>query len=173
MLAVTWSEARAFARWLTEQIRPQLQALAQLKGYHVALPTEAQWQRAAKASDLAKGDNRTWPWGNNDNDIDQRANVGGLVGESSAVGLYAPTLLGLHDMAGNAWEWMDYEFRSKQHHAPVLRLSTSFEEVSVRGGSWSDRPGHASCSYGNWGHPDSWDKNIGFRVVLALAENET
>ena len=173
MVNVTWFEARAFARWLSEQIRPQLQALALLQGYQVALPTETQWQRAATASDLMKSDNRTWPWGDNDDDIDQRANVGEWVGGPSAVGLYAPNPLGLHDMAGNAWEWMDNEFESKQQGSRVPRSRASVKHVSLLSGSWLYPSMRGSWPSRFKSRPGDRLHDFGFRVTLSLAENES
>jgi formylglycine-generating enzyme required for sulfatase activity len=81
---VTWHAAQAFCRWAGGR-----------------LPTEAEWEYAARG-----GDEREFPWGDGD-PSPARANysAGGLAG-TVPVGSYPANSLGLHDMAGNVWEWV-------------------------------------------------------------------
>ena len=171
---VSWFEARAYARWLNAQLRPTLERRGLPGNYEVMLHTEPQRERAARASNLTEADWRRWPWRGDDSDIDQRANVNQLVGNASAVGLYPANPMGLYDMAGNVWEWMDNAGGSVSGSAKrVRREAKKVDSLSLRGGSWVDLPEYAACSFRLRFRPGIWDNDLGFRVVLSLAENET
>jgi len=174
VFSVSWFEARAYARWLNAQLRPALDRLdaSGVSGkYEVTLPTETEWERAAGAASLTSADGRRWPWVGDDSDIDQRANVKLLVGCASAVGLYPPNPIGLHDMAGNVREWTD-NVGEPGLVKRVLGDAKKVHLLSLRGGSGADSPAHASCSFRLWNVPDGWGEATGFRVMLSLAEIE-
>ena len=175
---LNWFEARAYARWLNARLAPTISAISLLAGYEVMLPTELQWERAARAESLTKADMSTWPWGNLEDDTEQRANLNQLIGSACAVGLFPPSPLGLYDMAGNALEWMDnlYTVRvdglsriKKDQQLVSSKVSEMSERPALRGGSWISVPGYARCSARSRYRPDNWDAGIGFRVVLSLA----
>jgi len=181
---VTWFEARAYARWLNAQMRPEIDAVPALKNYAVMLPTEDQWERAARAKDLTSADARRWPWaGDDEKDVSQRANVSASgIERVSPVGVFAPNAIGLFDMAGNAWEWQDnlYASTSKTGYRRVsaaqpLQTHEDLDKCdlpALRGGSWVDQPERASCSYRDGGDPpDFWIDIVGFRVVLSLVSS--
>ncbi|MBI3960293.1 MAG: SUMF1/EgtB/PvdO family nonheme iron enzyme [Chloroflexi bacterium] len=87
---VTWHAAHAFCRWAGGR-----------------LPTEAEWEFAARA-----GGDSEFPWGA-DLPSSLRANYGGSgLGSTTPVGRYPPNPLGLYDLAGNVWEWMLDEWPS-------------------------------------------------------------
>ena len=175
---VTWFEARAYARWLDAELRNEITAAKLGGNYQIMLPTEIQWERAARANSKTTADSRRWPWGDDENQADQQANLNQKVGSVSAVGLYPPNSIGLYDMAGNAWEWMDNLYSAKTDK--MARVVKDVELMSneslgksdlptLRGGSWFDHPGDARCSCRGWVHADGWINIIGFRVVLSLA----
>jgi formylglycine-generating enzyme required for sulfatase activity len=87
---VTWHDAVAYCRWLTEQT-----------GQLYRLPTEAEWEKAARGSD-----GRQYPWGN-EFDPARCNSVAGGPGETTPVGQYpeGASPYGILDMAGNVWEW--------------------------------------------------------------------
>ncbi|MCP4538110.1 MAG: formylglycine-generating enzyme family protein, partial [Chloroflexi bacterium] len=98
VVGVSWYEAAAFCRWFTEQ----LQQNGHLKaGEKITLPTEPQWEKAARGVD-----GRRYPWGN---DPDRnRANYGDTgIGTTSAVGCFpgGASPYGIEDLSGNVWEW--------------------------------------------------------------------
>ncbi|MBV7336975.1 formylglycine-generating enzyme family protein [Chloroflexi bacterium TSY] len=95
-VGVSWYEAVAFCRWLTETF-----------GYEVRLPTEAEWERAARHTD-----GRTYPW-NGEFDIN-RCNIDETgIGATSAVGIYpaGDAECGAADLSGNVWEWCITKWR--------------------------------------------------------------
>jgi formylglycine-generating enzyme required for sulfatase activity len=88
---VSWYEALAYCAWQSERHA----------GWRVGLPTEAQWEFAARGPE-----GRKYPWGSTE-PSDRHANFDGRVGEATPVGIYplGATTAGVHDLAGNVWEW--------------------------------------------------------------------
>jgi formylglycine-generating enzyme required for sulfatase activity len=120
---VTWGQARAYCEWA---------------GRH--LPTETQWERAARGDDW-----RTFPWGEDKAD-GLRANFNMLVGDTSRVGTYplGASPFGVLDLAGNVAEWTNdfysgvyYESQSDAVNPTGPETSASLKRV-VRGGSLGD-----------------------------------
>ncbi len=141
---VSWFEAVAFCRWLSAQL-----------GYGVSLPTEQQWERAARGT---KG--MEYPWGNT---FQQNfANGNAEIGRTSAVSLYPQGASpdGVLDMAGNVWEWCLNEYSEPDH----CQLSGDESRV-LRGGSWYYNPAYLRASHRGNSHPDYRYNFIGLRVV--------
>lgn len=180
VVGVTWFEARAYARWLNEQMKDDIKALMQTQnlqaGYAIHLPTELQWERAARASALSSSHIDPWPWGGQD-DVGQRANISDSgIGHVSSVGSFAPNPIGLYDMTGNAWQWMDNGYDSEVRSMNTrMNGENSFvgdknpAHPALRGASWFDLPDSARCSVRFRDRPDDFDDFVGFRVVLSLA----
>lgn len=172
---ISWFEARAYARWLSGQLRETLEERG-LNGYQVMLPTEPQWERAARAKNLTGTHEGRWPWGDEAKSAPQRANIQASgIDDVSPVGVFAPSAIGLYDMAGNVREWMDnrYESFPSETIVRVERDATpGGERRSLRGGSWFDLPEDASCSSRLRLLPDDSNYFIGLRVVLSLAKSE-
>jgi len=125
VVRVSWYEAGAYCRWLTEKLR----ALGTLgEDEIVRLPTEEEWQRAAQ------GDGgQAYPWGRWQ---EGRANTDESgIGQASAVGLFpeGASPCGALDMAGNVWEWCA-DWYDEDQATKVLR-----------GGSWSNSRWSARC----------------------------
>lgn len=174
---VTWFEATAYAAWL-EQQRQVGEGWGTLKDakYRLRLPTEGEWERAARAGGTGK-----FPWGDDETDIDQRANVDQKVGHPTTVGSYPPNALGLYDMAGNVWQWQANLY-TKPYENKLIATETelhidkdwqSSARPALRGGSWFIHPDFARCSFRGWFHPDDWCDGFGFRLVLSLADFES
>lgn len=149
---VSWYEAIAFCHWLSAET-----------GETVNLPSEAQWERAARHTD-----GRTYPWG--DDFAATRCNMrdSGLA-QPSPVGLF-PTghaACGAADLAGNVWEWCATPWRSTYEadaHA-VDNAQTGVERRVLRGGSWANEQHLVRCAHRHRNYPDHWGPNVGFRVV--------
>jgi formylglycine-generating enzyme required for sulfatase activity len=170
VINISWFEARAYARWLSGQLRGDT-----FKGCEARLPTELQWERAARALNLSHAHTEQWPWGEDGLTVGQRASVNSTnIGQASTVGVFAPTAIGLHDMAGSAWEWTDNRYE-QSHDDSFNRISkyghlgnNLSDSVSLRGGSWSNHPELARCSFRYRFPPDVSNNDIGLRVVLSL-----
>jgi formylglycine-generating enzyme required for sulfatase activity len=156
---ITHADAVAYCNWLTSK-------LAAI----VRLPTEAEWERAARGG--AEG--QRYPWGD---DIDaSRANflpdlaVKRYRG-TRPVGSFAPNGFGLYDMAGNVWEWVaDWyapdAYRHRARRNPVGPIDGT--QRVVRGGSWvTDDIDQLRCSHRHKVPPDTYAYSIGFRVAYS------
>ncbi|MCZ6680191.1 MAG: SUMF1/EgtB/PvdO family nonheme iron enzyme [Candidatus Poribacteria bacterium] len=128
---VSWHDAAAYAQWAGKR-----------------LPTEAEWEKAARGGLVGK----RYPWGD---EIDSpKANYGFNVGRTTPVGNYPSNGYGLYDMAGNVWEWCMDEYRSGFYaNSPrknpiagglIAFANNNFTTVKtirvLRGGSWGDDP---------------------------------
>ncbi len=174
VVRVSWQQARAFCKWLSERT-----------GENFDLPTEAQWEWAARA-----GSDRGFPrwapgktkgiancagvtWGrfysvrkslshrlwNPDWDDEQV--------ETDKVTANAPNAWGLKNMHGNAAEWTRCLYRPYPYRADDGRNDPTAEgRRVVRGGSFSDRPKRCTASYRLGYHPWQGVYNVGFRVII-------
>jgi formylglycine-generating enzyme required for sulfatase activity len=118
---VTRKDALAYCAWFSEKT-----------GVKICLPTEAQWEKAARGTD-----GRLWPWG--DEFDETKCNIAG--NGTTAVGSYpdGASPYGLMDCAGNVWEWChDWFATDAYHHTPTCdpQGPDSGEYYVVRGGSW-------------------------------------
>jgi formylglycine-generating enzyme required for sulfatase activity len=175
VVGVTWYEAAAYCRWLTARLRKEGKLAENAR---VRLPNEAEWEKAARGSG-----GRRWPWG--DDWEENRANTqeAGL-GETSPVGLFpkGASPCGVHDMAGNVWEWTgslcgrtsirrpDYRYPYDPHDGCNVEDANAL--FVVRGGSWYNdrRVARAAFRFGLL--PGGFLVFLGFRVVVSLANSE-
>ncbi len=159
VINVSWHDAVAYTDWLSSKT----------KGKTCTLPTEAQWEYAARA-----GTKRAYgiPADTNGSDDIQGlglANCDGCQKEgekaptkTTAVGSFPANKWGLHDMHGNVWEWVLNEYENPEN--------TSVEGNAprvLRGGSWFNFPGDAQASVRDGVNPDYRNRFIGFRVVCS------
>ena len=151
---VSWDDAAAFCAWAAKQT-----------GQKVRLPTEAEWEKAARGSD-----GRTYPWGNAE-PTDRLCNFNRNVKDTTPVGQYSPqgdSLYFCADMAGNVWEWCaDWFAENYYAQSPAKNPPGPAKGQSrvVRGGSWVDGASIVRASYRNRNTPDYRNYNIGFRCV--------
>ncbi len=149
---VNWHESRAYAQWAGGD-----------------LPSEAQWERAARGTD-----GRKYPW---EGEWDASKlwcskKDWGDSGGTTAVGRYGVSPEGCTDMAGNVWQWCldgyNAGYWNSASSQVVNPVNVTVKDVRVlRGGSWySDTPDYFRCACRLRLTPDSGDYGGGFRVVL-------
>jgi formylglycine-generating enzyme required for sulfatase activity len=152
-VGVSWYEAVAFCRWFSEQ-----------SGRTIRLPTEAEWERAARHSD-----GRLYPWG--DDYLAGACNLNDAgIGGTTAVGLFPAgnAVGGVADMAGNVWEWCST--RWLPHYAGyeynVSEDLAGHERRVLRGGAFYNSRNLLRCASRNfYAAPSNRYSSIGFRVV--------
>ena len=162
---VSWPDALAYCRWLDGALRSALQTPPALSerlqaGWHVTLPTEAQWEKAARGTD-----GRRYPWGDEmrrDRAAPQTASPG------PAGGFPCPECaFGLRDMSGSVWEWT----RSPLRPYPFDDANRGDLDADalwvMRGGSFTDPPRNLRVTTRGGADPGARRPFIGFRVVFS------
>lgn len=145
-VCVTWFEAQAYARWRGGD-----------------LPTEAQWEYAARGPEAL-----IYPWGN---EFDEnKANIIDSTG-LTPVGNYPDGVswVQAHDMAGNAMEWVQ-DWLDRKYYAQETHVDPTGPEIGSRkvekGGWWGSNPYVARTAYRHYEDPPSYQgHHVGFRVV--------
>jgi formylglycine-generating enzyme required for sulfatase activity len=164
-VGVAWCEAVAFCNWVSNTFQPQEFKLP--KSWRVRLPSEAEWERAARHTH-----GRQFPWKHNDKaEPAIHCNCDDTnIGHTSAVGLFpsGKAACGAADMAGNVWEWTLSGYGDYPYDPKDGREELEGERARMlRGGSWIDPAGFARCAYRGGNDPDFRDGSVGFRVVAS------
>ena len=147
---VSWYDAIAFCRWLSHHL-----------GYTVTLPTELQWEKAARGTT-----NRIYPYGNvwaaEGGNIDLTGTA-----KTCAVGLFpeGASPYGVQDMSGNVFEWCLNTAVSPGD----INLSSA-ERRSLRGGSWAHATNHARADYRYSNRPELRRNRTGFRLIRSFSD---
>jgi len=164
--SVSWGDAVNYARWLDGRMRESAAtpaALARLlqAGARVTLPTEAEWEKAARGDD-----GRVYPWGD-----EPRQDLGNFMGSGPRPVGAVPCpecAHGLLDMAGNVWEWTLTPF-SAGPYVPLPAPPDLREDALwvMRGGSFADPAQNVRAAVRGGADPGARRPFIGFRVVIA------
>ena len=157
---VNWYDAIAYCDWLS-----------QMTGKPVTLPSEAEWEKAARGD----RDKRIYPWGDNfDKQLCNTSELG--LRDTTPVGIFleGSSPYGLLDLSGNVWEWTrslraDYPYPAPgpQRKARERFTSDNKDGMVMRGGSWVNESGGARCASRDWFYPDFGGLLRGFRVSLS------
>jgi formylglycine-generating enzyme required for sulfatase activity len=155
IVGVSWYDAVAYAKWLSEKT-----------GQNYRLPTEAEWEYAARGGQQSKG----YKYAGSDN-LDK---VGWFIENSGSqthpVGQKQPNELGLYDMSGNVWEWCQDHWHDNYNGAPENGSAWTSGENSayrvLRGGSWISIAGYCRSANRSLNTPDSRLNYYGFRIAL-------
>jgi len=161
VIYVSWNHTKAYLEWLSEK-----------EGANCRLPSEAEWEYAARA-----GAPTRYAFGD---EITQKdANFSGNIGRTTAVGSYPENAWELRDMHGNVWEWVEdcwhdsYDGAPKDNSPSLGADGGDCNFRVLRGGSWNDtQDGARSANRGGDGPFDRLDK-FGFRVVCSSPSLDT
>jgi sulfatase modifying factor 1 len=168
VVKVSWYDAVAYCNWLTE-----------VTGKTYRLPSEAEWEKAARGTD-----GRIYPWGDEPPD-EGRCNFDKKVDHTTPVGQYSPrgdSPYGVADMAGNVWEWTrnlwgqekskpDFKYRYEPADGREdLKASDDVRRV-LRGGAFVDNDSGVRCARRHSEDPKRRIRNLGFRVCVVQQQD--
>ncbi len=173
VINVNYAQANAYAKWLSTTT-----------GKEYSLPSEAQWEYAARA-----GASQGTPWGGDKARACEHANVYDTLtkakllfdwaafpcadgfADTAPVGTFAPNPFGLHDMLGNVWEWVADCYRPNYANAPADGSAITGEKCMKhlsRGGSWNIFPAWVRAGYRYGLQGELRASNLGFRVMRVM-----
>jgi formylglycine-generating enzyme required for sulfatase activity len=163
VVGVTWFEALAYCAWLNGRLRV---AGRLPEGHVVRLPTEAEWEKAARGTG-----GRIYPWGGRWDPACANTWEGHVL-RPSPVGIYpgGASPWGCLDMAGNVWEWTHSLYKDYPYDPDEGREDEDDPgRRALRGGSWFDHLRNARCAYRVRDPPVNFVGSLGFRLVVAPA----
>ena len=174
VVCINWNDANAYAKWLSRKT-----------GKKYRLPTEAEWEYAARG----KTDTARY-WGDNPDDACNYGNGADLTAQAAIqgahswlvhhctdgsaytaqVGSFKPNAYGLHDMLGNVWEWTGDNYHVNYTDAPTDGSAWQGNGVRrvLRGGSWNNAPYNLRAAIRYASNNDVRFSSFGFRIARKL-----
>lgn len=153
MYHISWDDSQEFVT-----------RLSQLTGKTFRLPTETEWEFAARGGNHGRG----FKYAGSDSISDVAWHDDGKTFETSPVAQKQPNELGLYDMSGNIWEWcQDWYINYGVELTPAMMKSTGMSHVT-RGGSWNRAPRFCRVSVRGHSTPNERVNYVGLRVVMEI-----
>jgi formylglycine-generating enzyme required for sulfatase activity len=155
VVEVSWEDAHTFCEWVSK-----------VSGCKVRLPSEAEWEKAARGTD-----GRIYPWGNEAPD-ENRCNYASNVGTTTPVGKYSPqgdSPYGCADMGGNVYDWVaDWFDENYYKNSPARNPAGSLQGQYrvLRGGSWGLNDYHVRAAHRGGVVPSFRFYIYGFRCAI-------
>ena len=157
VINISWHQAQGYVHWLSK-----------LKDQNCRLPTEAEWEYAARA-----GTNTQYYWG--DTPSHDYVNYDGKEGKdqwenTAPVASLLPNKFGLYDISGNVWEWVEDKYHDNYQGAPTdgsAWLAGDIKHRVLRGGSWSESSYDVRSAVRVDYYPGFRLYFFGFRIVCA------
>jgi formylglycine-generating enzyme required for sulfatase activity len=162
---VSWPDALAYCRWLQTALVSETPAPAEIgrrlaEGWRVTLPSEAEWEKAARGTD-----GRAYPWGNDPRR--DRANYEGTATTPAGQFPCPECPYGLADMSGNVWEWTRSPYQMYPYTESDDRSNLEGDALWVmRGGHYGDPARLVRTTARGAAEPGARRAFIGFRVAL-------
>lgn len=151
VINVSWVDALDYTEWLSAQT-----------GKNYRLPTEAEWEYAARA-----GTETAFWWGNEISPA--QANYGMTLGKTVPVDQFQPNSWGLYQVHGNVWEWTSSQYEENYNGEEMLSSNKDTGvRLAVRGGSWNYFPAWVRSAFRSWDIPASRSYYAGFRLARSL-----
>lgn len=170
---VSWYDCHDYAVWLAGRT-----------GQRWRLPTEAEWEKAARCDPndpLGASSQRIYPWGDRYDPMRCTTRESGQA-STTPVGWYGPdnpdpsperqsgaSPCGVEDLAGNVWEWLTTGYVENYNNSEAVERRDSYVNRCMRGGSWNIHSGSARSAYRNHNRPVLADVGLGFRLVRILS----
>lgn len=151
---ISWHDAQEFIQKLIAMNKNR---------YHFRLPTEAEWEYAARSGGMSE----KYPGGHPVDEVAWYSANSGMT--THPVGALRPNGLGLFDMSGNVYEWCTdfYSEEAYRHHDPDNPINgKEGSRRVIRGGSWCNFPGELRCAYRASVQPDFKGNYLGMRIVM-------
>jgi formylglycine-generating enzyme required for sulfatase activity len=148
--------------WDTIQVF--IQKLNAKTGKEYRLPTEAEWEYAARGGSMSGG----FKYSGSDSIGAVAWYKDNSVGKTNWVGIKQPNELGIHDMSGNVWEWVSDWYANYSSAAQTNPTGPYMGGYRVaRGGSWGNAAGGCRVSFRSAEHPTKQNASLGFRLAIS------
>ncbi len=198
VVGVSWYEALAYTRWLTER---WWKAGRLPRDWQIHLPSEAEWEKAARGGvkiltepivrpltavfpetavsplpfTLTNNPNpqRRFPWGNK-MDVERVNGAEATIDATNAVGVFSKgqSPYAVMGLSGNVFDWTRSQYKTYPYdHSDGREALDSTRMRLLRGGSWSLDERWLCCAYRNWNHPPRRSNHLGFRLVVIPQRN--